>query len=135
MSDHFNEYTLEIAREGSQYCRTDGYYRYFGNFLLTDGVNWLVNKLDCLAFIDLVITRILFDRKHEKYIATIRTPIKGQAVFDLTDSNNNMIVKQKLFNTDLYICNDQFTEGDAHIQLYAFRTSKKQFILMLPSEF
>jgi len=92
-----------IMQELSQFTGTETYYKAscFGNLVLTDGMNYLRNKLNCFWLIDIVASvQHLKDIQEEKTFIVWLIEVKKDKSFIVTAWNDTPYESRKLYEQE-----------------------------------
>lgn len=133
-----NTYTLKIALEAGQFTGTGQWYRHFLGILLTDGVRWLREKLECYWLIDDIA---LFSRNFwnkETFMTADYSRDNGKAILNLTDGNGRLLFSNNYAFTDLHIDNHALSKSghDPLLRFFlVYDGGFKKHVLLLPSEY
>jgi len=118
----------EILNNLAHFCGTDGYYRYMGNIILTDGTKYMAEACGAFWFLD-IIWSVLSTKKdiraEEMIVAKLKITGEDKAVVTLEDGDKNVLYTQKIPFTDFPL---------DEIEVWANVDGDKRVIL-LPSEY
>lgn len=90
----------QIMQELSQFTGTEAYHKasFFGNLVLTDGMNYLRNKLNCFWLIDIVASvQHLKEIQEEKNFIVWLIEVKKDKSFIVTAWNDTPYESSKLY--------------------------------------
>ena len=91
----------ELERNLPQFTGTEGYTKYHGGLLLTDGVVYLAQNAGCFWLLDIIWSvQHKATIKKEEFQSWKCTAKDGKAVVECTDGNNNVLYTQKVSSTD-----------------------------------
>jgi len=107
-------------------CGTEHYYRttFMKDFVVTDGVNIMFEKLQCYWVGDIVASYIPTIMKLDSFFSVKVIVNDSKAIFTIDDGNGNILVTQDIPYTDLKQNLKMFLQYD-----------EQNFVLMLPSEY
>lgn len=112
----------ELERNLPQFTGTEGYAKYHGGLLLTDGVVYLAQNAGCFWLLDIIWSvQSMVKVKREEFQSWKCTAKNGKAVVECTDGNKNVLYTQKVDFTDIPL--DEVT-------LYLTNN-----VILLPSEY
>jgi hypothetical protein len=118
----------EIERNLSYYTGTDGYHRFNGNILLTDGVKYMAEACQAYWFLDIIwsvlsTSKIIND--YDRIFCKLEMTSEDTAIVSLDDGNKNILYFQRIDFTDFPL---------KEIKLFAFQDGEHR-VLLLPSEY
>jgi len=84
-----------------QFTGTEGYTKYQGGLLLTDGVVYLAKNAECFWLLDIIWSvQHIAKIKKEEFQSWKCTTKDGKAFVECTDGNDNVLYSQKVDFTD-----------------------------------
>lgn len=104
----------------SEYCCTDGYHKWMGGLLITDGVQALGEMYQCYWLIDLIASYQSALRKEEFQVWKWEKTAADKGVMTCENGNGKVLKSQKINYTDI--------EADAAIVWV------EEGVALLPSE-
>lgn len=117
----------EIQNNLAQFIGTDGYHRYMGNILLTDGSKYMAEACGAFWFLDVIWSVLMTKstiRAEEMIVAKLKRT-GDKAVVTLEDGNKNILYTQKIPFTDFPL---EEMEVWANVQ-------EDKRVILLPSEY
>ena len=129
-----NLYNSETYLESGQYTGTSQWYKHQFGIILTDGIKWLRDKLNCYWLVDDIAIFSAKFRKNEDFIvAEFCNDGENRGVLTLSDGNNNVLMRNPYNYTDLCI---QTTKPEERFKLWlVYDGNFKNHVLLLPSEY
>ena len=116
----------ELISDLAQFTGTNGYYRMYANFYLTDGAKYLAEKAECFWLFDLYWSHIMSIVPSENEFTVLKMTVqKSSAYVAIEDGNDNVLASQFVEYTDFPL---------ASITLYGC-WSERDWVLMLTSEY
>ena len=109
----------------SQFTGTAQYWRVARQFVITDGVKFLAESLQCFWLIDAAISLLLEIGTDDWFVLIITDVEDGKATMIYEDGNGEEHARQEIGYTDL--------DADV-VRLYACWDSQN-WVIMLPSEY
>jgi hypothetical protein len=109
----------------SQFTGTAQYWRVARQFVITDGVKYLAETLQCFWLVDAAISHLLEIGTDDWFVLIITDVQGGKATMIYEDGNGQEHARQEIGSTDL--------DADV-VRLYACWDTQ-QWVIMLPSEY
>lgn len=102
----------QLVSDLAQFTGTNGYYRMYANFYLTDGTKYLAEKAECFWLFDLYWSHIMSIVPSENEFTVLKMTVqKSSAYVAIEDGNDNVLASQFVDYTDfplpsimLYCC-------------------------------
>ena len=102
----------QLVSDLAQFTGTNGYYRMYANFYLTDGTKYLAEKAECFWLFDLYWSHIMSIIPSENDFTVLKMTVqKSSAYVAIEDGNDNVLASQFVDYTDfplpsitLYCC-------------------------------
>ena len=92
----------ELLRNLPQFTGTEGYTKYLGGLLLTDGVAYLAQNAGCFWLLDIIWSvQHKANIRNEEFQSWKCTAKDGKAVVECTDGNKKVLYTQKVDFTDI----------------------------------
>jgi len=118
----------EIETNLSYFTGTDGYHRFNGNILITDGVKYMAEACQAFWFLD-IIWSVLSTNKtingYDRVFCKLEMTGEDTALVTLDDGNKNVLYFQTIDYTDFPL---------KEIKVFAFQEGEYR-LLLLPSEY
>lgn len=117
----------QIETELSQFTGTEGYHRYMGNLLLTDGAKYFAKVCEAFWLLDIIFSIQTNSEimKQEMQICSLKMNGETSACVDITDGDKRVLHTQEIPFTDFPL--DEIT-------IWAILQGQHRVIL-LPSEY
>jgi len=118
----------EIERNLSYYTGTDGYHRFNGNILLTDGVKYMAEACQAYWFLNIiwsVLSTSKIINEYDRVICKLEKTDEDTALVTLDDGNKNILYFQTIDFTDFPL---------QEIKVFAFQDGEYR-VLLLPGEY
>ena len=109
----------------TQFTGTAQYWRVARQFVITDGVKYLAETLECFWLIDAAISHLLEIGTDDWFVLIITDVQGGKATLIYEDGNGQEHARQEIGYTDLPL---------STVRLYAVWDSER-WVIMLPSEY
>ena len=109
----------------TQFTGTAQYWRVARQFVITDGVKYLAESLQCFWLIDAAISHLLEIGTDDWFVLIITDVEDGKATMIYEDGNGQEHARQEIGYTDLPL---------STVRLYAVWDSER-WVIMLPSEY
>jgi hypothetical protein len=109
----------------NQFTGTAQYWRVARQFVITDGVKYLAETLQCFWLIDAAISHLLEIGTDDWFVLIITDVQGGKATMIYEDGNGQEYARQEIGYTDLPL---------STVRLYAVWDSER-WVIMLPSEY
>ncbi len=118
----------EILNQLQLYTGTEGYYRYLGGLLLTDGAKFVAEACGAYWLLDIIcsVQTIPEVKNEDLQVCHLRKTGETTAIFTIEDGDNNLVYQQEIPFTDFPL--DQMT-------LWVCAQDQQKRIVMLPSEY
>ena len=102
----------QLVSDLAQFTGTNGYYRMYANFYLTDGTKYLAEKAECFWLFDLYWSHIMSIVPSENEFTVLKMTVqKSSAYVVIEGGNDNVLASQFVDYTDfplpgitLYCC-------------------------------
>ena len=102
----------QLVSDLAQFTGTNGYYRMYANFYLTDGTKYLAEKAECFWLFDLYWSHIMSIVPSKNEFTVLKMTVqKSSAYVSIEDGNDNVLASQFVDYTDfplpsitLYCC-------------------------------
>jgi hypothetical protein len=118
----------ELKTALSQFIGTENYYKYYGNFLLTDGVKFLCEEAGAYWLIDILWSVQMISKVRNEGFQVLKLKVdveRSKGVVEISDGNNNIVYTQEIEYTDFPL---------EEITIWAIEQGEYRIIL-LPSEY
>lgn len=117
----------EILNNLSQFTGTDGYHRYMGNMLLTDGTRYMAEACGAFWLLDTIYSVQTNPEinKEEMQVCKLKMTGENTCVVTITDGHKSILHEQDIQFTDFPL--DEIT-------LWA-TVQDKHRVILLPSEY
>ena len=91
----------QLVSDLAQFTGTNGYYRMYANFYLTDGTKYLAEKAECFWLFDLYWSHIMSIVPSENEFTVLKMTVqKSSAYVAIEDGNDNVLASQFVEYTD-----------------------------------
>ena len=125
-----NIYSNAVYQESRQFNGSVQWRKHMFGILLTDGVHWLRESLNCYWLVDDIAIFSKKFRNSEDFITAEFRNKKDGGILTLTDGNDNILTSNKYIFTDLAI------ETKEPLKLWlVYDGGFDKHVLLLPTEY